>query len=104
MTQDLFDREEAAKKRGMAKAANANEEMLGWARFMAVELCRGGHTTTVDAVRDRICNHPRFSPGNWMGTIFNDHRFVATGEFVRSTHKGGHRRMVRVWKLKDGAA
>ncbi len=95
-----FDREEAAKERGIRLAAEKNGDLLSLARRIARIIAFEDGTVDIDRVRRRLeISGVRFEPGNWMGAVFKGNEWRATGRFVKASHEGGHNRLIRVWAL-----
>lgn len=98
--------EEAKRDLGIEIAAAAADDLLIRAREYAHELAQRG-CITIDDVRrelERVARTipPRagiYMPGNWMGAVFKAGAWVRCG-YRRSTHEGGHARVVSVWRLK----
>jgi hypothetical protein len=94
--------EAEARDLGMELAAARNGDLLTVARGLAYRHALKHGTVYIDDVR-RALDHALgkgWPAGNWMGSIFRgDDRFVPTGNRVPTTHKGGHRREVREWRL-----
>jgi hypothetical protein len=81
------------------------DDLLWFARVLAVGICTYESTVTIDDVRilyDKILG-PYWKPGNWMGSIFKDKRFEPTGGMVSARHKKAHGRLVREWRLRPVA-
>lgn len=102
MNQLAIEYEEKAKKRGMKRAETAHYRDVQIARQEAWKLAQILPYVHMDDVRAYLAlYHPDIIErgiGNWAGSVFRRPEWVPVG-FVQSTHKGGHRRMIRTWKL-----
>ena len=94
------EREEYAKDRGMELAAARNAEWLERFREVAeVIAVAGDGTCDIDLVRAWFdAQEIDYRVGNFMGSIFKGDRWVCVGR-VKTTHRGGHGREVRRWRL-----
>ena len=102
MTQDnLFDYAEAqaAKSRGMKRAASHRSDDLETARSIARHLAQTKGSVTADDVQKELIARD-IDLGNAAGSIFKTKDFVWTGEFYHSERVIGHGNLLRVWKLK----
>lgn len=92
---------------GSEIAAAIADDLLVRSRQYAVELAEREGCITIDDVRaelERVARTipPRagiYLPGNWMGSVFKGPSWVRCG-YAQSTHKGGHGRMVSVWRRR----
>lgn len=92
---------------GKEIAAAAADDLLVRSRQYAFELAERDGCITIDDVRaelERVARTipPRaeiYLPGNWMGSVFKGPSWARCG-YAQSTHKGGHGRVVSVWRLK----
>jgi hypothetical protein len=93
----VWEAEEKAKAEGIEKASAAKPSLLMLARAHAVDLAQRYGVVSIDDVRQAMGTG--VSWGNWAGAIFRTNfRSVGT---TRCVHKGGHRRMVQLWALKE---
>jgi hypothetical protein len=93
----------------MAQAAEHGQPLLELARGFAWRHAKDNGVVTVEDVRKAldVALTPRaWESGNWMGSIFREHRdesgarvWEPTGRAVMTEHKGGHRRRVLEWRL-----
>ncbi len=98
----------AARDSGMELAAAHGQPVLELARRAAYWHAIYHHTVTIEDVRnrlDRMLGPCCWEPGNWMGSVFKERRlgervWAPTGRWVQATHKGGHARPVREWRLR----
>jgi hypothetical protein len=90
-----------AKDRGMRIAAENNAGLLEQTRKLAHIIGqRMKEGITIENVRDALeFQGIKFTPGNWMGSIFKSKAWEKVG-YRQSTHKDGHARIVSVWRLK----
>jgi hypothetical protein len=72
-------------------------------RVIAVGACESGRPITIDTVR-ALCavSRPDIKFGSWAGAIFRHKGWRSVG-VCKSTHKGGHERLVRMWKYDHDA-
>ena len=82
------------KERGIASVSR--HRWVDNARVAAVALAQHFGWVTSDRLHDVMGPPPHPS---CYGAIFNDKRFVTTGERVRSTRPEAHGREIRVWRL-----
>lgn len=92
--------EEAEKKRGMEVSAAKSAEWLRLARLAAGVVAQMDGTADIERVRMNLSDRPDIIWGNWAGSVFTTGEWVPTGDFVKARHKGGHCRMVRVWRRR----
>ena len=88
--------------RGMAQAAGHNGDILHLARGYAYKHVMAHGTVTIEDVRAAL-DHALgkgWPGGNWLGSVFKQKRWAPTGRWVQTSHKGGHRRAVREWRLR----
>ena len=108
--QPVWMMEEKAKERGkrLAEGAGGRDVQIARdiARQVVVSAARrnqqflGSVTTSMDEVRTLLCERfPDIVIGNWAGSVFRKSEWEPVG-WVQSTHKGGHRRAIRTWRLK----
>ena len=99
--QPVWMMEEKAKERGKARAESANYRDVQIARQIAKEafLCGGLPVSADDVRRVMTRRFPDTAYGNWLGSCFRGNEWEPVG-WVQSTHKGGHRRAIRTWRLK----
>lgn len=101
--EDLPFEEEVLKLQGMNLAARKNFLILEIARDVAFLLAKGKGEISIEEVRENMEKLGiKYEPGNWMGSVFKGDEWEPVG-WRQSIHKGGHRRMVRTWKLKGGS-
>lgn len=100
MNQSSLEFERQKRDAGMAKAAGANAEMLDTFRGLAVALALVDGVISIADVRDLAAFRDiEYTPGNWIGSVFQRSVWEPVG-FTQVTHKGGHARTVRTWRLK----
>ena len=99
---NIFDEFEAQqeKERGMEKAAKAREELLFTARDIAVKIAKAKGTVTADDVGKEMHRLGYNLLGPAAGSLFKLEIFEFTGEFVESSKKSNHGRLLRVWRLR----
>jgi len=108
----LLAHELAERDRGMAQAAAHGEPLLTLARQIAMNYAKGRFwadgTVTIEDVRtglDKMLGR-YWDSGNWMGSVFKERDkwgervWEPTGRWVQTTHRGGHARAVREWRLR----
>jgi len=90
------------KDEGMTLAAMSRAELLKKARDVAYVLCEKHGTCTTDDVRYALDLRPadKANQQNWIGSIFRDSRFEATGEYVKSKIARNHAAVIQIWRLK----
>ncbi len=101
MIQSNLEFEREKRDFAMALAAEANPTVLRIFRCIAVELYeQTGEPISVVDVRNRAqtCG-VHYESGNWLGSLFKGGEWEPVG-FTQVTHKGGHARNVRTWRLK----
>lgn len=92
--------EQAKKERGKAVAAAKNNPMLETFQQVARALGRERGAVNIDDVRAEVERRGiEYTPGNWMGSIFPASEWLPAGTMT-STHRGGHGRLIRVWRLR----
>jgi hypothetical protein len=104
MTQtSLFDLPESLRHRdeGIERAASHNARRLVEAREIAVEIAqRQGTVNADDVMLEWVRRGGKIHDfGNSMGGLFQDKRFIATGERIKSKRIHAHANELRVWKL-----
>ena len=95
------EREELAKEHGMKVAAEKAKRQLKIARDAAVAVAMDGDgTADIERVR-AFLEDLKFDMdyGSWAGNIFRGKQWEPTGAWIRTTHRDGHQRAVRVWRL-----
>ena len=98
----------AARDRGMELAVAHSKPLPELARAIGHQHAREHGTVTIEDVRAGLnfrvpgWDHNKTQAEmNWMGmTFLGDKRFEATGEYVKTKHKGGHYREVMEWRLR----
>jgi hypothetical protein len=101
----LFDgkRSRALKAKGMAKAAAHRNELLDFARGLALSIAlRGDGTANMDEVKIAMLRL-RYDPselGNAAGSVFKGNEWEFTGRYVKSQRVSAHARDIKVWRLK----
>lgn len=101
---DLFDYAdgERRKEEGMGLAASSKQELLDFARCLAVEiaLSRPDRTCTADDVQ--LALHARgisiFSLGNAAGSLFRGKHWEFTQRWIKSERTHSHRNDIRIWR------
>jgi len=78
--------------------------LIDHARDIAVALCRAHGTVHGRMVRDQMKREGLLQEDAreyWLGAVFNDPRFVWTGQFVmvRNEERNLHTRAIKLWKL-----
>lgn len=99
----LFDAaaSEARKLRGMETAAAARETDLDKARAIAREIASRHGTVNADEVGQMLfTKHGIKTLGPAAGSLFKGGEFEMTGDYVKSTRKKNHSRLLAVWRLK----
>ena len=101
---ELFNIEEARQRRdrGMAIAANHNEDGLLIARGVALEIANSDPNQECDSDRVMKVLWDRYgisSIGNAAGSIFREAHWEFTGRMVQTTKKTNHGRRVMIWRL-----
>lgn len=102
MTQaSLFDPEQRAAERGIARAGAAHYRDLQLAREIAKELYLGsGRPICADDVRAEMSRRfPDTVYGNWMGAVWKGQEWRPVG-FTHSKTKNSHSNLLRTWVLK----
>ena len=101
--QPVWMMEEKAKERGKRLAEGAGGRDVQIARDIAKEVWHLGLGTvpvSADDVRRMMTlRFPDTIYSNWLGSLFRRSEWEPVG-WVQSTHKGGHRRAIRTWRLK----
>jgi len=102
MTQDLFDLDEALRRKdkGMALAAERRYTTLDHARRVALNLSLVIDGVTADDVYAELDSIDREHLGNSAGSIFKDGNWHWLGEWRQSTRVSNHGRYIRVWRRK----
>lgn len=92
-------REEKAKERGIAAAADLRPGLLRLAREIAINIALEKGEVTADDVQAKLLIYGFNSSdlGNAAGAIFRK-GFVWTGRFYKSERAGAHRNLLRVWR------
>jgi hypothetical protein len=102
---NLFDwaESEDRKKAGMDVAANSGNENLDIARRVARRVARENNgycdADKVGQILDDEYHIKTLGPA--AGSIFRGENWVFTGEFIPSTRKSNHGRVIRVWKWES---
>lgn len=101
MIQSNLEFEREKRDFGMALAADSNEKALAMFRDVAVFIAeRQDEPISIADVRAHIGRMGyRYTPGNWLGSLFKTNEWEPVG-YTQVTHKGGHARTVRTWRLK----
>ena len=102
---DLFDGElsELLKRHGMGLAADNKEELLHLARAVARNIAHLHGYAHADMVGRVLRGYGIRTLGPAAGSIFKGGDWEWTGDWVKSKRITNHSRMLRVWRLKNGA-
>jgi hypothetical protein len=91
---------ESRKEQGMSLAEAVKHSLVLGAREIAVTIAERTGTVTADDVGREMEKSGLGSLGPAAGSLFKDDRFAFTGNYVKSSKKSNHSRLLRVWKLK----
>lgn len=93
------ERERNARDRGMAFAAGKNHEALAAVGELAKRIARREGVVDINMVRAEVEQLGwKITWGAWTGSVFKGAEWVPVG-YTSANHKGGHRRLVRRWRL-----
>lgn len=97
----LFDSvaSEAAKERGMKRAADRRSKALEYARSVAKNLARIHGEISADHVQ-KILLAEGIELKNAAGSLFRDPAFEWTGRFTKSDRENAHRNRLMLWRLR----